>query len=211
MTKEKKQAEIEQFKNGIFALRTNFGELAQLMIMKRYHLQKSTSKDYDLVELDEMEHIIPVEVKFARAYKNPTSINESNVLYICSNCSVDIYSSNAPDQTDLFCNIQQIKPDLFKKLYYGIFWSDKVEIFCIDENKHHLFPDSLSHFTTDEVYRKEIRKKIPYFYLQHNKKDYQFHLKKKSLTTHRRDFSKESLTYEQLFDLFSAKECVFFH
>ena len=88
----------------------------------------------------------------------------------------------------------------------GIFWKDKVEIFCIDENKHHLFPDSLSHFVTDENYRKKVRKEIPYFYLQHNKKDYQFHLKKGSLEKHRANFLKESLTYEELFDLFSAKK-----
>ncbi len=206
MPKTNKQNEMEQFKNGIFALRTNFGELAQLMIMKKYKLQKSINKDFDLIALDKNKHTIPVEVKFARAYKNPTSINETNVLHICSNSSVDIYSSEEWESKDLFCNIEQVKPELFKRLYYGIFWKDKVEIFCIDENKHHLFPDSLSHFVTDEDYRKEIRKEIPYFYLQHNKKDYQFHLKKGSLEKHRANFSKESLTYEELFDLFSAKK-----
>ncbi len=206
MIDENKQKEIEQFKNGIFALRTNFGELAQLMIMEKYKLKKSTSKDYDLVAFDKDKNIIPVEVKFARAYKNPSSINETNVIYICSNCSIDIYSSKEWENKDLFCNIEQVKPNLFKRLYYGIFWKDKVEIFCIDENKHHLFPDSLFHFISDENYRKEIRKEIPYFYLQHNKKDYQFHLKKGSLKKHRDNFSKDSLTYEELFDLFSHKK-----
>ena len=134
MLKTDKQKEIEQFKNGIFALRTNFGELAQLMIMKKYKLQKSTNRDFDLIALDKDKHTIPVEVKFARAYKNPSSINENNVLNICLNCSVDVYSSEEWQSKDLFCNIEQVKPKLFKRLYYGIFWKDKVEILCIDEN-----------------------------------------------------------------------------
>lgn len=204
MENKERLKEVEQFKNGIFALRTNFGELAQLMISKKYNLQKASNKYYDLEKIDEKGKHIPVEVKFARAYKNPSSINEKNVLSICSNCSVDIYSSEEWKSTELFCNIEQIKPDLFKRLYYGIFWKDKIEIFCIDESKHNLFPESLNDFANDKIYRKKIREKIPYFYLQHNKKDYQFHLKKGSLSKHRESFYKDSLTYEELYNLFSA-------
>lgn len=206
MANTEKQEKIEQFKNGIFSLRTNFGELAQLMVSKKYKLQKSASKDYDLVDFDEKGNIIPVEVKFARAYKNPSSISATNVLHICLNCSIDVYSSEEWKSPNLFCNIEQVKPDLFKRLYYGIFWKDKVEIFCIDESKHHLFPDALSHFIDDKDYKKQIRKSIPYFYLQHNKKDFQFHLKKGSIEKHRKDYLKDSLTYEELFDLFSTKK-----
>ena len=31
-----KEERVEQFKHGIFSLRTNFGELAQLMIKEKY-------------------------------------------------------------------------------------------------------------------------------------------------------------------------------
>jgi len=203
MPKSKK--DIEQFKNGIFSLRTNFGELAQLMIKKKYGLKKSTKIEYDLIAYDDEKNEIPVEVKFARAYKNSTSINEKNILDICLHRSVDVFSSDDADLNDMFCNIEQIKPDLFNRLYYGVFWNDKVEIFCIDESKHHLFPDSIEHFKTDKKYSKDIRKEIPYLYLQHNKKDYQFYLKKNSVPVHRKSFFKDSLTYEDLFNLFAEK------
>lgn len=46
MTKTNKQKEIEQLKNGIFALRTNFGELAQLMIMKKVQTPKINKQGF---------------------------------------------------------------------------------------------------------------------------------------------------------------------
>ena len=201
-----KKDKVEQFKHGIFALRTNFGELAQLMIKEKYGFVDSGDKTYDLT--DPTKHGIDshVEVKFARAYKNPSSINRGNVLELCSNSSIDVFSSTEWDNSDLFCNIQQVKPELFRALYYGVFWKDVIEIFCIDSKNHHFFPDSLDRFKTDENYRKAIRKNIPYFYLQHNQKDYQFHLKKGSIPHHRKNFSPQIMTYEDLYDLFLQKK-----
>lgn len=205
MTIEKSE-KIEQFKHGIFALRTNFGELAQLMIKEKYHLLDAEDKTYDLKDPENQGINSHIEVKFARAYKNPSSITRNNVLSLCSNSSIDVFTSSEWENNDLFCNIQQLKPELFRTLYYGIFWKDKIEIFCIDISKHNLFPNSLERFISDEFYRKQIRKNIPYFYLQHNKKDYQFHLKKGSLPIHRNNFLKYTMEYEELYDLFATEE-----
>jgi len=40
--------DIDQFKHGIFSLRTNFGELAQLMLQKDMGLHPSDDNSYDL-------------------------------------------------------------------------------------------------------------------------------------------------------------------
>lgn len=201
-----KAERVEQFKHGIFSLRTNFGELAQLMIKEKYGFDDADDKTYDLKDSSKQGIESHIEVKFARAYRNPSSITRNNVLTLCSNSSIDVYSSTEWNDPDLFCNIEQVKPALFRTLYYGIFWKDIIEIFCIDSDHHYLFPDSLDLFKNDADYRKEIRTGIKYFYLQHNKKDYQFHLKKGSIPNHRRDFPKDTMTYEELYDLFAQEE-----
>lgn len=201
-----KEDRVEQFKQGIFSLRTNFGELAQLMIKEKYGFDDSDDKTYDLKDSSKQGIESHIEVKFARAYRNPSSITRNNVLTLCSNSSIDVYLSTEWNDRELFCNIEQVKPDLFRTLYYGIFWKDIIEIFCIDSEHHGLFPDSLDRFKSDVDYRKEIRTSIPYFYLQHNQKDYQFHLKKGSIPKHRSAFAKCTMTYEDLYDLFAPEE-----
>lgn len=201
-----KEERVEQFKQGIFSLRTNFGELAQLMIKEKYGFDDAEDTTYDLKDSSKQGIESHIEVKFARAYKNPSSITRDNVLMLCSNSSIDVYLSTECNDSDFFCNIQQVKPALFRTLYYGIFWKDVIEIFCIDSERHNLFPNSLERFKNDENYRKEIRTEIPYFYLQHNQKDYQFHLKKGSISKHREDYPKDIITYEQLYDLFAPEE-----
>ena len=201
-----KEERVEQFKHGIFSLRTNFGELAQLMIKEKYGFDEADDTTYDLKDSSKQGIESHIEVKFARAYRNPSSITRNNVLSLCSNSSIDVYLSTEWNDSDLFCNIQQVKPELFRTLYYGVFWKDMIEIFCIDSAHHGLFPDSLERFKSDANYRKEIRTNIPYFYLQHNQRDFQFHLKKGSIPKHRSAFAKCTMTYEDLYDLFTQEE-----
>lgn len=85
---------IEQFKQGIFSLRTNFGELAQLMIQEKYHLVSADDNTYDLKDPNKQGIESHVEVKFSRAYKNQSHICLGNVLSICFNSSMYIYNSN---------------------------------------------------------------------------------------------------------------------
>ena len=69
--------EEQKFKKGIFSLGTNFGELAQIMIKKKYGYTDSASKYYDLLDGDTR-----IEVKFSRALKKEDALNEDNVLAI---------------------------------------------------------------------------------------------------------------------------------
>ena len=97
-----KEARVEQFKQGIFSLRTNFGELAQLMIKEKYGFDDADDKTYDLKDSSNQGLESHIEVKFARAYRNPSSITRNNVLTLCSNSSIDVYSSTEWDDRDLF-------------------------------------------------------------------------------------------------------------
>lgn len=57
--------ELDQFKNGIFSLGTNFGELAQLMIKDLEKFTPADGKYFDLLNSDNQK----IEVKFSRAKK----------------------------------------------------------------------------------------------------------------------------------------------
>ena len=69
---------IDRFIQGIFSLRTNFGELAQLMLKKDMGFVSSDDNSYDLKD----KFGNRIEVKFSRAYKKATSMNENNVIFI---------------------------------------------------------------------------------------------------------------------------------
>ena len=76
---KKKDRNIEQFKQGIFSLRTNFGEFAQLMIQKDMGLHAADDGSYDLKDDDGHK----IEVKFSRAYKK-VSLTEDNATQSCA-------------------------------------------------------------------------------------------------------------------------------
>lgn len=128
MKKTNRQKEIEQFKNGIFALRTNFGELAQLMIQKKMGFKPSDGNSYDLQDSDGRK----IEVKFSRAYKK-ISLTEENAIEICTNCSTTVYNSSEAenDSSNYDCNIEQLKPDCFNSLYYGVFFMIRLRFFVL--------------------------------------------------------------------------------
>ena len=115
---KKKNKNIDQFKQGIFSLRTNFGELAQLMIKKDMGLHTADDGSYDLKDDDGHK----VEVKFSRAYKK-VSLTEDNAIDMCTNSSSTVYaSSEAEDKAANYdCNIEQLKPRCFDSLYMVFF------------------------------------------------------------------------------------------
>lgn len=167
---KKKDRNIEQFKQGIFSLRTNFGEFAQLMIQKDMGLHTADDGSYDLKDDDGRR----IEVKFSRAYKK-VSLTEDNAIDICTNSSSTVYdSSEAEARTANYdCNIEQLKPRCFDSLYYGVFFSDKIEVFHAPRSE---FPDSVDSFVADKV---AARKKLPGYALQHKGgEECQFHIKK---------------------------------
>lgn len=189
-------SKIDRFRQGIFSLRTNFGELAQLMLKKDMGFMSSDDNSYDLKDGCGNR----IEVKFSRAYKKEIPINESNVIDICSNDSIMVYrSSEAEDKSSYYdCNIQQLKPDCFDFLYYGVFFSDKIVIFCVPRS---CFPNSIDDFNKN---KKDARKKLPGYALQHKGgKECQFHIKRTTYKHHKDNYYVKEMTYEQLFDIFA--------
>lgn len=186
---------IDRFRQGIFSLRTNFGELAQLMLKKDLGFVSADDNSYDLKD----ESGNRIEVKFSRAYKKSIPINEDNVILLCSNCSTMVYSSvEAENKTsDYDCNIQQLKPDCFDYLYYGVFFSDKIVIFCVSRSD---FPSSITAFNKD---KKSARIKLPGYALQHKGgEECQFHIKRTTYKHHKDHYFVKEITYEQLYNLF---------
>ena len=112
---KKKDKNVDQFKQGIFSLRTNFGELAQLMLQKDMGLHPADDNSYDLKDDDGRR----IEVKFSRAYKKDIPITASNAIELCSNSSTMVYDSTESEKrsSDYDCNIQQLKPDCFTILW----------------------------------------------------------------------------------------------
>ena len=195
---KKKDRNIEQFKQGIFSLRTNFGEFAQLMIQKDMGLHTADDGSYDLKDDDGRR----IEVKFSRAYKK-VSLTEDNAIDICTNSSSTVYdSSEAEARTANYdCNIEQLKPRCFDSLYYGVFFSDKIEVFHAPRSE---FPDSVDSFVADKA---AARKKLPGYALQHKGgEECQFHIKKTTHKHHYKHYHVKDISYEELYDLLDSEE-----
>lgn len=168
------------------------------MVKKDMGLHAADDGSYDLK--DDNGH--KIEVKFSRAYKK-VSLTEDNAIDICTNSSSTVYdSSEAEDKTANYdCNIEQLKPRCFDSLYYGVFFSDKIEIFHAPRSE---FPDSVDSFIKDKA---AARKKLPGYALQHKGgEECQFHIKKTTHKHHRKHYHVKDLTYDELYDLLDSEE-----
>ena len=189
-----KEEKVEQFKYGIFSLRTNFGELAQLMLQKDLGLLPSDDNSYDLKDKEGHRY----EVKFSRAYKKAIPITEGNAVDLCTNCSTMVYDSSEAENSssDYDCNIQQLKPDCFDSLLYGVFYNDKIEVYRADRE---VFPESLDSFQAD---KEKARQKLPGYALQHKGgEECQFHIKRTTHKHHHDNYHVKDISYEELYDL----------
>lgn len=180
--------EILQFRDGIFALNTRrFGSVAEIMIKKLFGFEDSGTIMYDLFDLI---HNARIEVKFSRVMKeNSEKICDDNVLSQCleaaflENRSLE---SNELELNRFDSNIQQIKRDNFDVLFYGLFFTDCIEIFTINAI--------------------DIPSVPGYSDYQHygNKGEGQFHISNNSIYFHRQNYFKMALTYNDLFELFNS-------
>ncbi len=172
--------ELEQFKNGIFSLGTNFGELAQLMVEKLEKFKPADGKYFDLLDSNNQR----IEVKFSRAKKKLKSLQSSNIIDLCMNAATDSRVLTEADASEVTfdCNIQQIKPSEFDMLYYGIFFKDKIVVF---------------------VAKSDVVLNMPGYSIQHKGgTEYQFHIKKTNYKYHKENYFYKELTYLELFKLF---------
>lgn len=175
---------VKEFRDGIFALRTRrFGTVAELMIKKIYNLEESGSLAFDKYAKDTSER---VEVKFSTVMKeNDAKIREDNVINQCIKANLANRAMNSSDvnKYNFDCNIQQVKRTEFDVLYYGLFFSDIVEIYKMNSS--------------------EILNCPGYSDKQHrgNKGEGQFHLNQDNLEFHRKKYLEQTLTYEELYQL----------
>lgn len=123
--------EEKRLRDGIFNLETiRFGKIPEIMIKKKYGYSfPDGTTEYDL-KSDSGEHI---EVKFSCVREKENDITEENALSVClenAELRTDRKVKSYEYRDVIFdCNIQQIKPDLFTSLYYGLFFEDVIAIF----------------------------------------------------------------------------------
>lgn len=177
--------EIQEFRDGIFALRTRrFGTVAEIMIKRLYNLDDSGSLAYDKHARDTDEK---VEVKFSTVMKeNETRIREDNVIEQCkkANLANRALSSKKTKKHKFDCNIQQVKRKEFDVLYYGLFFADQVEIYRMNSE--------------------EVSRCPGYSDKQHrgNKGEGQFHINQDNIEYHRKYYLEQTISYEQLYEIF---------
>lgn len=175
---------IDEFRDGIFALRTRrFGTVAEIMIKRLYDLDESGSIAFDKRDRHSNERI---EVKFSTVMKeNDDKIHDDNVIDQCrkANLANRAMKSFETNKYSFDCNIQQIKRKEFDLLYYGLFFADQIEVYKM---------------TSDEVID------CPgYSDKQHrgNEGEGQFHLNESNIEYHRCNFLEQVLTYAELYNL----------
>lgn len=175
---------VEEFRDGIFALRTRrFGTVAEIMIKKLYDLDESGTLAFDKRNRYSKERI---EVKFSTVMKeNDDKIRETNVIDQCKKANVSnrAMKSSEVGKYSFDCNIQQVKRKEFDVLYYGLFFADAIEIYKMSSN--------------------EILECPGYSDKQHrgNEGEGQFHLNETNIEYHRKKFLDRVLTYAELYTL----------
>lgn len=173
---------IEEFRDGIFALRTRrFGNIAEIMIKKLYNFSDSGKLEYD--KYDERNEQ-KIEIKFSTVMKqNDEKISDKNAITQCLKANLANRAMKSSDiATCKFdCNIQQIKCSEFDILYYGLFFADKILIF--------------------KMTNKEVLECYGYSNKQHrnNEGEGQFHINNDSFEYHLKNFFIQELTYEELY------------
>ena len=182
--------EIEKFRDGIFALHTRrFGTVAEIMIKKLYDFEYTTKDiNYDLKGKDGGK----IEVKFSRVMKsNNEKITEENIIGQIMNAAGGIeqrkMKSDEIGKYRFDSNMEQIKCYKFDVLYYGLFFSDVIEIYKIG---------------TEEI------KDCPGFSAkQHGKgiekssDEGQFHINQGTIEFHRKQHFVEKIDYKKLYNL----------
>lgn len=175
---------IDEFRSGIFSLHTvRFGRVAEIMVQKLFGMENSNTLKYDKILDGER-----IECKFSRALReNEETIKPANVLESCRKANYEnrVFSSEEAESVPFDCNIQQVKRKEFDKLYYGIFFIDKIEIYVISAEEI---------FGLDNYSDKQHRGNIG---------EGQFHISNGNIKYHRERYLSAELTYEELYNLFS--------
>src|SRR6266545_1896378 len=162
----------ELLRLGIFALRTRrVGSVGEFMVERLQKYGKAKSLYHDLFDEQTGQKI---EVKFSTVQqKAKRTVTAETVLA----CIEDAIAEREPVPFSAWrnnkfdCNIQQVKRQEFDVLYYGLFFSDCVQVF---------------HIKSSEIKTRREGGVIGYSDKQHkgNFGEGQFHITKKNLQLH---------------------------
>ena len=170
-----KTKNMEQIKRNVISLSPrNFGEnISEVLLMKLFNFNKEGGS-HDL-----NDNNIRIESKFSRAL-DKINASMTTIDRILSDKDRGFVESTK----DFHCNIQQVKPNYFDELYYGIFFNDKILIFKLTPKQ--LLSDS----------------KLNYCDKQHrgNTGEGQFHIKQNNLQHHIDNYLIKELNWNQFVD-----------
>ena len=183
----------ETLREGIFALRTGrFGSVAECMVKRLRKYGKARSRFHDLFDEQSGRR---VEVKFSTVRKKAErKVTEETVLQCIEEATAEqrLVAFQDWPRYQFDSNIQQVKPRKFDVLYYGLFFSDCVKIFCIRKS---------------DIKTRAEGGDIGYSDKQHsgNVGEGQFHLTEKNLEIHLEKYLFTTLTYSELYQLLAAQ------
>ena len=186
--------ETRAFKQGVFLHSPRkFGTLAEIMATALFDLKPAESGEYDRLD----DNGDRVEIKFSRVLEPiEGSMNEKN----CVKQTVDAsrgpqaISSSEAKTAGYDCNIQQVKPEKFDTLIYGLFFKDKIEIFKIPSSEVADCPKGSPHQqrgnkTSDDAVNEG-----------------QFHITKDTIDYHRTRYKVKTVTYRKLKKILLEKQ-----
>lgn len=182
----------EKLRNGIFALRTRrFGSVAECMVKRLLNCSQARSLFHDLYD-DAKNHRI--EVKFSVVQKKAEqTVTEQTVLRCVEEAIAEnrMVAFSGWQQHEFDCNIQQVKRAEFDVLYYGLFFSDCINIFRIESKN---------------IKENGRGGRIYYSDFQHkgNEGEGQFHINPKTFQIHLDHYHYKTLTYGELYQLLAA-------
>jgi hypothetical protein len=173
----------EQLREAMFSLNTRrMGTVAEEICARRYGLNPSHHRYHDLYDARSQQR---VEVKFSTVL---AALQPMDRRCILESISADMAANRRVsfehhDHHTWDCNIQQVKPMEFDRLYYGLFFQDCVKIFLIGSS--------------------EIGKHMGFNDKQHkgNVGEGQFHVNDRNLDMHVTRYLHDSMTWNQLLDL----------
>lgn len=173
--------DIEPLKIGLFQLNTRrFGRLAELMMLRLEKLTDSGLQLHDLRSGDGTR----IECKFSRvtrAHEAPIALDNWQPALLSAGLSRQVaFLGELPR---FQCAINQVKRELFDRLYYGCFFADAVVIFRLDSRDI----DSRVHFSESQ-HRGSRGEGI-------------FSITRETLPLHLAQHFHHALTYPQLFSV----------
>jgi hypothetical protein len=183
----------DKLRDGIFALRTRrFGSVAECMVRRLLNCSQARSLFHDLYD-DARSHRI--EVKFSVVQKKAErTVTEETVLRCIEEATAEerMVAFSQWHQHEFDCNIQQVKRAEFDVLYYGLFFSECIQIFRIE---------------SVEIRENRRGGRIYYSDFQHkgNVGEGQFHINPRTLQIHLDHYLYKILTYGQLCELLAAE------